>query len=61
MNLVHHVADAAAERGDAPALVYDGQETSYETFWTRAGQFAAGLAEHGIGVSARIVDDEFVE
>ncbi|WP_423746789.1 long-chain fatty acid--CoA ligase (plasmid) [Haladaptatus sp. SPP-AMP-3] len=54
MNLVHHVADAAAERGDAPALVYDGQETSYETFWTRTGRFAAGLAEREIGAGDRI-------
>jgi long-chain acyl-CoA synthetase len=54
MNLVHHVADATAEHGDSPALVYDGQETSYKTFWTRTGQFAAGLANHGIGVDDRV-------
>ena len=54
MNLVQHVADAAAERGDAPAIVYEGRETSYEAFWTRTGQFAAGLAERGIGSDDRV-------
>ena len=54
MNLVQHVADAAAERGDAPAIVYEGRETSYEEFWTRTGQFAAGLSERGIGTNDRV-------
>ncbi|WP_433629582.1 long-chain-fatty-acid--CoA ligase [Halomicrococcus sp. NG-SE-24] len=54
MNLVQSVAETDDERGDAPAIVYEGRETSYETFWDRTGRFAAGLNERGIGVDDRI-------
>jgi long-chain acyl-CoA synthetase len=53
-NLVTNVASTVEDHPDAMAIHYEGTELSYEEFWTRTGQFAAGLAEAGIEPGDRV-------
>jgi len=53
-NLVTDVAETVEEQPDSPAIVYQGVALSYEQFWTRAGQFAAALHDHGIEEGDRV-------
>jgi len=53
-NLVTDVAETVSEQPDSLAIVYEGAELSYEQFWTRAGQFAAALHDHGIEEGDRV-------
>ena len=53
-NLVTDVAETAETNPDSPAIVYEGQELTYDQFWTRAGQFAQALHESGIEEGDRV-------
>ncbi|ELY53007.1 long-chain-fatty-acid--CoA ligase [Natronococcus jeotgali] len=53
-NLVNAVAETAREHGDAAAVGFRGNETSYEEFWGQTGAFAAALAERGVGEDDRV-------
>ncbi|MFB6219943.1 MAG: long-chain fatty acid--CoA ligase [Halolamina sp.] len=48
-NLTTHLREAVADHPDRAAVGFKGREISYTALWTRAGQFAAGLTERGIG------------
>ncbi|CAI49404.1 acyl-CoA synthetase [Natronomonas pharaonis DSM 2160] len=53
-NLVTTVAETVESTPDAPAIVYEDTELTYEQFWTRAGQFAQALDDRGIGAGDRV-------
>ncbi|QLK24829.1 long-chain fatty acid--CoA ligase [Natrinema zhouii] len=53
-NLVTDVAETVDANPDSAAIAYDGTESSYEEFWTRAGQFARALEDRGIGEGDRV-------
>ncbi|AGB37251.1 long-chain-fatty-acid--CoA ligase [Natronococcus occultus] len=53
-NLVNSVAETVRERGDATAIGFRENETSYEEFWGQTGAFAAALEAHGIGEDDRV-------
>ncbi|ARS90519.1 long-chain-fatty-acid--CoA ligase [Natrarchaeobaculum aegyptiacum] len=53
-NLVTNVADSVESTPDAPAIVFDGETTTYERFWERAGRFAQALTDCGIGADDRV-------
>jgi long-chain acyl-CoA synthetase len=53
-NLVTAVASTVDSNPDAPAVAFDGEETSYEAFWERAGRFAQALENRGIGAGDRV-------
>ena len=53
-NLVTNVETAVGEHADRTAIGYEGQEVSYEEFWTQTGQFAAALRERGVEANDRV-------
>ncbi|XVH33305.1 long-chain-fatty-acid--CoA ligase (plasmid) [Haloferacaceae archaeon DSL9] len=53
-NLVTDVAETVETHPDSPAIAYDGTESSYDQFWERAGRFARGLTDCGIGAGDRV-------
>ncbi|WP_433632524.1 long-chain-fatty-acid--CoA ligase [Halomicrococcus sp. NG-SE-24] len=53
-NLVTNIRSVAADHPDEVAVSYDGQDVTYEQFWARAGQFAAGLDDHGVEEGDRV-------
>ncbi|WP_306055922.1 AMP-binding protein [Natronococcus wangiae] len=53
-NLVTAVAATVDANPESPAIAFDGEEVSYETFWERAGRFAKALDERGIGEGDRV-------
>ncbi|EMA48091.1 acyl-CoA synthetase (AMP-forming)/AMP-acid ligase II [Halococcus morrhuae DSM 1307] len=53
-NLVTDVASTVDKNPEATAIAYDGQELSYEAFWSRTGKFAAGLDAAGIDPGDRV-------
>ncbi|WP_135852019.1 long-chain-fatty-acid--CoA ligase [Halorussus salinus] len=53
-NLATNIGSVAAEQPDAVALSFRGRDVTYGEFWARTGQFAAGLADRGIGEGDRV-------
>ncbi|MFC4449078.1 long-chain-fatty-acid--CoA ligase [Halorussus aquaticus] len=53
-NLVTNVQAVAKEHPEEVAVSFRGRETTYEEFWARTGQFAAGLADRGVGEGDRV-------
>ena len=53
-NLVTNVESTATAHPEETAIHYDGTTSSYETFWSRTGAFAAGLAEAGVESGDRV-------
>lgn len=53
-NLATGVAETVARTPAETAIAYDGETTSYERFWERAGRFAAALSERGVGADDRV-------
>ncbi|MCA1219631.1 long-chain-fatty-acid--CoA ligase [Streptomyces sp. 8L] len=48
------LADTAARRPDAPAVVFESATLTYRLLWERALSCAAGLRAHGIGPGDRV-------
>ncbi|SEV89513.1 long-chain-fatty-acid--CoA ligase [Halobacterium jilantaiense] len=53
-NLVTNVQSSVEARPEAPAVVYDDHEFSYEEFWAQTGQFAAALRDRGVEPGERV-------
>ncbi|MFC4551194.1 MULTISPECIES: long-chain-fatty-acid--CoA ligase [Halorussus] len=53
-NLVTNVASVAQEHPGETAVSYEGRDLTYEQFWARTGQFAAGLADRDVGAGDRV-------
>ena len=53
-NLVTNVASVAQEHPEETAISYQGRDVTYEQFWARTGQFAAGLADRDVGADDRV-------
>ncbi len=53
-NLVTHVAAAADEHPDGPAVVFRDASITYRELWGQVGAFASGLADAGIDPGDRV-------
>lgn len=53
-NFVTDVAEQVVENPTSTAIVHGELELRYEQFWNRAGRFAQGLKNHGIGEGDRV-------
>ncbi|GEM_PF-856545 len=53
-NLVARLTESAAAHRERPALVFEGDETSYRELFAASESFAAGLDERGIGPGDRV-------
>ncbi|USZ68347.1 long-chain fatty acid--CoA ligase [Halorussus salilacus] len=54
VNLVTNVREVASEHPDELAVSFRGRDATYAEFWARTGQFAAGLADRGVGAGDRV-------
>jgi long-chain acyl-CoA synthetase len=54
MNIAQHVERQAAERGDAPAILFEGKSVDYRTLDYCAAALASQLVRHGVNRGDRI-------